>query len=441
MILIYSIEGEIIGADKDFLQNYSLEELNQNFSNLILQKEYKINDITYDINIYPVENYKILVLSQQDNLININLPPIDNIENENIQENKTDEGIINLDSLLAEEENHLQNSNVIDISFDSLLEDDKQTQSNDSNDKEDSNIDNGKLTINLDSLIEENEIKNEDEVIPLDIDIKEENQNLNNLNISLASNEEMQEFKIPDNPLELMKKRKKTIGPKKKLKINFNIDEIKNKELDKDLVAKFRMLTKNKKEIEDLIHQELEEASIELGIDNETMQSFFDEIIDQLIEEKDIYEKALEDGNYKALHESTIKLKGALLNLRLHELAEIFSNLDDMIQERVELSKIEDLVHRIYHHLSVFLDDRMSKTELKVEIDMPRRDFLIRLRALQALLNKLKESNLDNIKSELNNMYKRFPLIQLKDVIDSKNEEEAKERIDNLINLIQKEVS
>ena len=112
-----------------------------------------------------------------------------------------------------------------------------------------------------------------------------------------------------------------------------------------------------------------------------------------------------------------------------------------MIQERVELSKIEDLVHRIYHHLSVFLDDRMSKTELKVEIDMPRRDFLIRLRALQALLNKLKESNLDNIKSELNNMYKRFPLIQLKDVIDSKNEEEAKERIDNLINLIQKEVS
>ena len=56
------------------------------------------------------------------------------------------------------------------------------------------------------------------------------------------------------------------------------------------------------------------------------------------------------------------------------------------------------------------------------------------------MLEEIKSNSIDEIKSKINSIYKTFPLSYLEDIINSSNENEVKEKIEELQKLIQKDV-
>jgi len=442
MILILSDSNEIIGADKDFLDKLSLDELNEKFSYIYSEKEYEEENITYEINTFNIENYKILIfLEKQEGVIDLNnllqVSPEENNENDNL--NDSENNIIDLDSLLQSTSENETDNNTIDLN--NLLEETEPIN-----------------TISLDDLSQDSaednneglNLINESEIKPLDLNF-DELMDDKPVNIDLAPQEEITEFKIPtENPFELLKKKKEEKKEKKQsLKINFNLDGDKETEkhedrVEDDVFCRFELLNKDKKEIESIIHEELHKASQELTIDEEMMQSFFNDIITQLKSEKNSFYKALEENDYDKMHSFSHKLRGSLLNLRMKELAEVFINLDNMIVAHEDVSLIKRLIGKIYDALTPFFDSKeggLDEEKLIIDVDMSKRDIQVRLKLTKNLLESIKDSNLSTVKSKLTVMYDRFPLLQLQNIINSSNANEAQEKILKLINLINKEES
>jgi hypothetical protein len=115
VILIISNSDEVVGADKDFLDNFSIDELNEKFGSYIYEKEYKNESEIYEIESFNVLNYKILVFSKKknaiidfDNLLDVT-PNDDNqiniVDSTYIKEAEAAEenNVINLDDLLQDE--------------------------------------------------------------------------------------------------------------------------------------------------------------------------------------------------------------------------------------------------------------------------------------------------------------------------------------------------
>jgi hypothetical protein len=146
MILIAEkTNGKIIGADKEFLQKYSIEELDNKFSHKInnldeLKKEEGYKD--YDIESIPVKDYNIIFFVKENNSI------IPNIGNELDSSNK--DLSLNLDSLIPNEtdNNSQPDSNNSDnsLNLDNLL---NETSSPDNN----NTTSNNDLSLNLDNLV------------------------------------------------------------------------------------------------------------------------------------------------------------------------------------------------------------------------------------------------------------------------------------------------
>jgi HPt (histidine-containing phosphotransfer) domain-containing protein len=425
VILIIS-EDKIIGADKDFLDNFSLEELNKKFSIYLNKNEYEDENNKYEIKHFNVLNYEILIFSKKEegvidleNLLQVKVDENEKNEQKNLNSDIEDNNIIDLDNLLQGEstENENKNEDISTIDLDSLIIDST----------DDKNIENNNL-----DLINESEIK------PLDLNLDELTIDNNTPTISLSSQqEEITEFKIPkENPFELLKKRKEEKKVKNQgLKINFNKKETK-KEEDEDIFCVVELFNKKREEIKEIVNKELEKASKELTIDMDTMHSFFNDIITQLKNEKDAVYKALDKADYDYLISFAHKIKTSLLNLRMTNLAEIFVTLDNMLIVRENISVVRRLVDKIYGNIDLFSN---KKDELIIDANLSQRDREVRLRLVKTMLESLKDSNLDTVKSKLIPMYQKVPLLQLRDIINSSNANEAQEKIVSLINLIKKE--
>jgi hypothetical protein len=114
MILIVSNENQIIGADKDFLKDYSINELNKNFSNDLNDLDKLKNDLDkndYKIEEIDVKSYKLLIFEKNENPddnIDLNIP---SSNSENTQDNQNNLNI-NLDDLLLNKESKLPDNNI-----------------------------------------------------------------------------------------------------------------------------------------------------------------------------------------------------------------------------------------------------------------------------------------------------------------------------------------
>jgi HPt (histidine-containing phosphotransfer) domain-containing protein len=198
------------------------------------------------------------------------------------------------------------------------------------------------------------------------------------------------------------------------------------------------LLNKSSKEIKEIIDDELKKATIELGIDEKTIYELFEEFLTQLKDEKSIFYTALKNKDYKTLHEISHKLKGVLLNLRINQLGEVFTNLDNMIKQNKDINKIEEIINKIYTAFDPILN---NKKQLKIEIDMPDKDLKIRLISLNTVLDNLKNKDFEEIISTLNSIYKKLPFSQFRETIDTSNKDNIKEQIEKLQNIITKEIS
>lgn len=440
MILIISNSDEVVGADKDFLDNFSIDELNEKFGSYIYEKEYKNESEIYEIESFNVSNYKILVFSKKknaiidfDNLLEVT-PNDDNqiniVDSTYIKEAEAAEenNVINLDDLLQDKSKDEVDNNLIDL--DSIINGDSNSEG--TNLEEDSKINNG-----LD-LINESEIK------PLDLNFDEliDNDNKPVIDIGLSPQEEIKDIKIPkENVFELLKKKKEEKkSQERSLKINFNKSK-EIKETKEEVSCVVELFNKTKEDIKKAVNEEFEKASKELSIDMETLESFFGDIITQLKTGKKSVYKALEESDYDKLNSFAQKLISSLLNLRMTNLAEIFITLDNMLVVHEDISIIKRLVEKIYENLDLFLEKEgdIFNEELVIDSNLSKKDRDVRLKLVKNLLESLKDSDFYTIKSKLTPMYTKVPLLQLQAIIDSSNANEAKEKISKLINLINKE--
>jgi hypothetical protein len=200
ILIVDTTNGEIVGADKDFLKSFSIEELNQKFSNL---EEIKNNYKAYSIEEIPIKNYKLLFFKKDESLKE-NESLDFGLINEPLEENAIlDDNLLNIDEFNTQNDdkndkieidNLLNNSLLTPTntnedennknSFDNLLNiDEPNSQTNDIK-KENDKIDIDNLL--NDSLInEKEEPKIEKSNILLNIDeTKNSNENTNNINNS-----------------------------------------------------------------------------------------------------------------------------------------------------------------------------------------------------------------------------------------------------------------
>jgi len=108
-------------------------------------------------------------------------------------------------------------------------------------------------------------------------------------------------------------------------------------------------ILKNKKEFGNSVDTELKKASEELGIDYNELKSWYEQLIKQIIEEKNSIYKFLKEKDYNSLHKSYHKLKGAALNLRLSKIAIILKKLDELSKNRENIEKIKQITDDFYH--------------------------------------------------------------------------------------------
>jgi hypothetical protein len=114
MILIFKQKiGEIIGADKDFLEKYSIEELNKTFSNKINnldklknEEEYK----NYNIESIPIKDYKIIFFMKENNKQSI-------LNNSN----ETNDLSLDFDTLIPNEVDNTKSNENSSIDLDNIL--------------------------------------------------------------------------------------------------------------------------------------------------------------------------------------------------------------------------------------------------------------------------------------------------------------------------------
>ena len=219
MILIVKQKtNEIVGADKDFLESNSIEELNQKFSDNINNLDKLRNETeyaNYKIESIPIKDYKIIFFTKENKSNNDIKIDIDHLLDESLLDNSNnkqsiDSGdehpILDLDNIIPNDEQNTQinqntdnsnNNNNIKIDIDHLLD---ESLLDNSNNKQ--SIDSG----------DEHPILDLDNIIPNDEQNTQINQNTDN-NIS------------PINPIKSNdEKEKKPI-----IEINFDIESIKLK--------------------------------------------------------------------------------------------------------------------------------------------------------------------------------------------------------------------
>ena len=121
-------------------------------------------------------------------------------------------------------------------------------------------------------------------------------------------------------------------------------------------------ILKNKKEFGNSVDTELKKASEELGIDYNELKNWYEQLIEQIIEEKNSIYKFLKEKDYNNLHKSYHKLKGAALNLRLSKIAIILKKLDELSKNRENIEKIKQITDDFYNLIEETSNNEKTQT-------------------------------------------------------------------------------
>ncbi|QCI28768.1 Hpt domain-containing protein [Caminibacter pacificus] len=121
-----------------------------------------------------------------------------------------------------------------------------------------------------------------------------------------------------------------------------------------------------KEEAKKLIEEEVKQAAKELGIDENMTKELLVDLYKQIENEKENFQKALNEKNYEELHKVAHKLKGAALNLRLSKLAYILKVIDEKSKQKAAIDTLKELVNKFYEFFDK-INDR-PKVNISPEI-------------------------------------------------------------------------
>ncbi len=121
------------------------------------------------------------------------------------------------------------------------------------------------------------------------------------------------------------------------------------------------ILSLDKKEANELIAEELQKASQDLGINYQTIHDLYIDLINQFESEKKEFYKAIENNDYEKIHQVAHKLKGAALNLRLSKLALILKNIDEESKANKPIEQIKFLVDKFYNFVDKIKNQENSE--------------------------------------------------------------------------------
>ena len=334
MIVIFK-NDEIYAVDKQLLQdlNTDLEHLSTVLSSIKLSLSYLENKkiiiqnksfSVNEIDILSIDNLKVFDLKQETTIKNFeeNLIPI---EEYTLKEHTSNEELtLNLENELLKEPETLQ------VSVEETLSHKEETPQFDLNLKE------PEIHHSIEEISPQIEKESQ-----FDLNLKEPSENLEVQYQTPEENENIQ-------PLE-----------ENVIKINF--------ENDYDEISK--ILSMNKEEIQNLIQEDLEKASNDLGIDINTLQTFTDDLIKQINENKNKFYEAIQKHDYKKLHELAHSLKGAALNLRLSNIALILKYIDEKSKAKENIDTIKYLVDKFYNFINYIKpqsNQKIKETNVKI---------------------------------------------------------------------------
>ena len=158
-----------------------------------------------------------------------------------------------------------------------------------------------------------------------------------------------------------------------------------------------QILTLDKEKAKDLINQDLQKASKDLGIDIETLNNLFKTLLDQIEENKPVFKEALQQRDYDKLHKTAHLLKGAALNLRLSNIALILKTIDEESKKGSPIEKIEFLVNQFYSFIEKIKEEN-KKENSNISISMPEN---IKQLIIQTIKNYLATQNEKKFKKDL----------------------------------------
>lgn len=151
-----------------------------------------------------------------------------------------------------------------------------------------------------------------------------------------------------------------------------------------DNISECEKIFENKNKIKEVIKEELEIATKDLGIDENLANELFEDLLNQIKNNKEEFLKAIEEKDYEKIHKTAHFLKGASLNLRLSNLAFIFKTIDEEAKNKSDIEKIKYLVEKLYDYISPLINDTSTnenesyKKEIKkISIDPKIKNFVI----------------------------------------------------------------
>ena len=211
------------------------------------------------------------------------------------------------------------------------------------------------LSLNTQSSYAEPVINLENELLNIEpLNKEEKNEDFNITiqpeQIQPASQMQVKEISTPEIKHPAESAEIKPVMPEDEIKISFEntFDEINE------------ILSLNKEEANQLIAEELQKASQDLGIDYQMINDLYIDLIKQFENEKKEFYKAIDENNYEKLHQTAHKLKGAALNLRLSKLALILKNIDEESKAHKPMEQIKFLVDKFYDFVNKIKNDSAS---------------------------------------------------------------------------------
>lgn len=226
-------------------------------------------------------------------------------------------------------------------------------------------------------------------------------------------------------------------------------------------------------QLEKQIEEDLQKASIDLGVDTEIMKQFFEDFISQVKDEKENLYTYLNEKDFDEIHKCSHKLKGVALNLRLKNFGELFEELDRLAQSKTDISELRFVVKNVYTLLNELkkdihsdLSDNSSTPIAQEEIIVKKHDYdndlenvviltpyeeetRMMLEAfisvLEFFIDELKSNNQSSIKTIAYEFNIAAEEIEIKNLpsqkqIEAMNPSELSNYITKLINHIKKEM-
>jgi len=149
-------------------------------------------------------------------------------------------------------------------------------------------------------------------------------------------------------------------------------------------------ILKNKKEFNSSIETELKKASEELGIDYNELKNWYEQLIEQIKDEKALIYKYINQKDYNSLHKSYHKLKGAALNLRLSQIALVLKKLDELSKNKEDIEKIKLITDDFYNLIENKATAPTEQSESTDSKDKHIEDIIIK--TIQTYLNTQNEA-------------------------------------------------